>query len=38
VADPSEYAALKDMLARSGIEVAGGRAALVEAAERDADW
>src|SRR5882672_3532885 len=38
VADPSEYAALKDMLAGSGIEVASGRAALVEAAERDADW
>jgi 1-deoxy-D-xylulose-5-phosphate reductoisomerase len=38
VADPDEYATLKDMLAGSGIQVASGRAALVEAAERDADW
>jgi 1-deoxy-D-xylulose-5-phosphate reductoisomerase len=38
VADPAEYPALKDALAGSGIEVACGRAALVEAAERPADW
>ena len=30
--------ALKDALAGTGIEVAAGRAALVEAAERPADW
>jgi 1-deoxy-D-xylulose-5-phosphate reductoisomerase len=38
VADPTEYSALKDTLAGSGIEIGGGRAALVEAAERPADW
>ena len=38
VADPADYPALKDALAGSGIEVACGRAALVEAAERPADW
>jgi 1-deoxy-D-xylulose-5-phosphate reductoisomerase len=38
VADPAEYAALKDALAGSNIAVACGRAALVEAAERPADW
>ena len=38
VAEPAEYAALKDALAGSGIEAACGRAALVEAAERPADW
>jgi len=38
VADPADYAALKEALAGSGIEVACGRAALVEAAERPADW
>ncbi|HEX3863113.1 MAG TPA: 1-deoxy-D-xylulose-5-phosphate reductoisomerase [Stellaceae bacterium] len=38
VADPADYAALKEALAGSGIEVAAGRAALVEAAEREADW
>jgi len=37
VADPAEYAALKDALAGSGIEAASGPAALVEAAERPAD-
>ncbi len=38
VADPADYPALKEALAGSGIEVACGRAALVEAAERPADW
>ncbi|MBV9967186.1 MAG: 1-deoxy-D-xylulose-5-phosphate reductoisomerase [Alphaproteobacteria bacterium] len=38
VAEPGEYAALKEALAGTGIEVAGGRAALVEACERPADW
>jgi 1-deoxy-D-xylulose-5-phosphate reductoisomerase len=38
VADPAESPALKDALAGSGIEVGGGRAALVEAAERPAEW
>jgi 1-deoxy-D-xylulose-5-phosphate reductoisomerase len=38
VAEPSEYAALKEALAGTGIEVGSGRAALVEAAERPADW
>ena len=38
VADPADYPALKEALAGTGIEVACGRAALVEAAERPADW
>ena len=38
VADPAEYVALKDALAGSGIEAACGAEALVEAAERPADW
>src|SRR5262249_61756752 len=38
IADPADYPALKDALAGSGIEVASGRQALVEAAERPADW
>src|SRR3954468_8498164 len=38
VADPAEYAALKDALGGTGIEIACGRQALVEAAERPADW
>ncbi|HTT78670.1 MAG TPA: 1-deoxy-D-xylulose-5-phosphate reductoisomerase [Stellaceae bacterium] len=38
VADPADYPALKAALAGSGIEAASGRAALVEAAERPADW
>jgi 1-deoxy-D-xylulose-5-phosphate reductoisomerase len=38
VADPADYPALKNALAGTGIEVACGRAALVEAAERPADW
>ena len=38
VADPACYPALKDALAGSGIEAAAGEAALVEAAERPAEW
>jgi 1-deoxy-D-xylulose-5-phosphate reductoisomerase len=38
VADPADYPALKDALSGTGIEVACGRQALVEAAERPADW
>jgi 1-deoxy-D-xylulose-5-phosphate reductoisomerase len=38
VADPADYPALKAALAGTGIEVGCGRAALVEAAERPADW
>ncbi|WJH41295.1 1-deoxy-D-xylulose-5-phosphate reductoisomerase [Aliirhizobium terrae] len=37
-ADEHQYAALKDALAGTGIEVAAGREALVEAGQRDADW
>ena len=38
VADPADYPALKEALSGCGIEVACGRGALVEAAERPADW
>ena len=38
VPDPAKYAALKEGLAGSGIEVGCGPAALVEAAERPAEW
>jgi 1-deoxy-D-xylulose-5-phosphate reductoisomerase len=38
VGDPAAYASLKDALAGSGIEVAGGPQGLIEAAERSADW
>jgi 1-deoxy-D-xylulose-5-phosphate reductoisomerase len=38
VADPAGFAELKDALAGSEIEAAAGEAALVEAAERPADW
>jgi 1-deoxy-D-xylulose-5-phosphate reductoisomerase len=37
VADASRYQALKERLSGSGIEVAAGAAALIEAAERPAD-
>lgn len=37
VADPAEYATLKDALSGSGIEVACGAEAVVEAAERPSD-
>ncbi len=38
VADPAEYGALKTALSGSGIEAGCGPEALVEAAERPADW
>ena len=38
VADPSAYEELKDALSGSGIQAAGGAAAVIEAAERPADW
>lgn len=38
VADPSHYAELKDALSGSGIVAAAGSDAVVEAAERPADW
>lgn len=38
VADSSQYGALKDEMAGSGIEVAAGATALEEAASRPADW
>jgi len=38
VADESRYAALKDALSGTGIEVASGAQALVEAAARPTDW
>jgi 1-deoxy-D-xylulose-5-phosphate reductoisomerase len=38
VADPAAYHDLKSELAGSGIEAAAGEAAIVEAAQRPADW
>src|SRR5208283_4911772 len=38
VADPDAYAELKAELSGSGIEAAAGAAAMVEAAQRPADW
>src|SRR5262245_3058411 len=38
VSDPDSYRALKDALSGTGIEAAAGEAALVEAAQRPADW
>jgi 1-deoxy-D-xylulose-5-phosphate reductoisomerase len=38
VADPLAYRELKDALAGSGIEAAAGEAALIEAAQRPAEW
>lgn len=38
IADPACYDDLKDALAGSGVEAAAGEAALVEAAQRPADW
>jgi len=38
VADPTRYVALKDALAGTGIEVAAGADAVVDAARRPADW
>src|SRR5262245_56955740 len=37
VADAGSYRELKDALVGSGIEAAGGEAALIEAAERESD-
>lgn len=38
IGDPARYAELKDHLAGSGIEVAAGAEAVVEAAQRPAEW
>ncbi len=38
IADPSRGDALKDALAGSGIDSGAGPQAVIEAAERDADW
>jgi 1-deoxy-D-xylulose-5-phosphate reductoisomerase len=38
IGDPAHYRELKDALAGSGIETGAGEAALIEAAERPADW
>jgi 1-deoxy-D-xylulose-5-phosphate reductoisomerase len=38
VADPSAYGELKDALSGSGVEAAAGEQALIEAAQRPADW
>ena len=38
IADPACYEALKQALAGSGVAGAAGHEALVEAAERPADW
>jgi 1-deoxy-D-xylulose-5-phosphate reductoisomerase len=38
IGDPTKYRELKDALAGSGIESGAGENALVEAAERPADW
>ncbi len=38
IADESKLAELRDALAGTGVEVAAGRAAVLEAAERSADW
>src|SRR4029079_4988997 len=38
VADPSAFGELKDALSGTGIQAASGEAALIEAAERPADW
>ena len=38
VGDPAAYAELKDALAGTGIEAGAGESALIEAAQRPADW
>jgi 1-deoxy-D-xylulose-5-phosphate reductoisomerase len=38
IADPARYGELKEALGRSGIEAAAGTQAIVEAAQRPADW
>jgi 1-deoxy-D-xylulose-5-phosphate reductoisomerase len=38
VADPAHYRELKESLSGSGVEAAAGEAAVLEAAQRPADW
>ena len=38
VGDPAAYAELKEALAGTGIAAGGGESALIEAAQRPADW
>jgi 1-deoxy-D-xylulose-5-phosphate reductoisomerase len=38
IADPAHYAELKDALSGTGIEAGAGETALIEAAQRPADW
>jgi len=38
IGNEAHYAAVKDALAGTGIEVGGGRAAVIEAAARPAEW
>ncbi len=38
IGDPAQYGALKSLLGGTGIEIAAGPDALVEAAERPVDW
>ena len=38
IANPSRYGELKQALSGSGIEIASGPQAVIEAARRDADW
>jgi 1-deoxy-D-xylulose-5-phosphate reductoisomerase len=38
IANPSRYVELKQALSGSGIEIASGPQAVIEAARRDADW
>jgi 1-deoxy-D-xylulose-5-phosphate reductoisomerase len=38
IADPSQYALLKDLLAGTGIEVSAGEKAVADAARLPADW
>jgi 1-deoxy-D-xylulose-5-phosphate reductoisomerase len=38
VADPAAYSELKEALAGSGIQAGAGEAAVIEAAQRPADW
>lgn len=38
IADPQYYDSLRDALAGTGVEVAAGREAVIEAAARPADW
>lgn len=38
IGDPAHYGALKEALSGTGIEAGAGESALIEAAERPADW